>query len=293
MRDAVLVQALCMHSTQACAHMLAATHTLGAPVSACPCLLCTPCHHPPPPPPPGAESARRSHPTNLVLLFAFTAAEALLVATASSVYNTDIVLLAAGLTAAITLGLTAFALQTKRDFTASGGLLVTLLLALLGAGLLSALLPASKGLSIAVAALGAGVFGAYIVFDVQVRLPGCRAVSRCYKARCERCSRPLVHEAYMPVLRCAGAHISLCHPRARLRMRTHVMHAHAHMPAAAAARLSRAQLMLGGGAYSIGADEYVFAALTIYLVSAVRRRCSISVRRSLPLCACVRVRVQP
>ncbi|KAF8056842.1 speA [Scenedesmus sp. PABB004] len=123
------------------------------------------------------EAARRAHPWNLVALFAFTACEGVLVATISSMYDTDVVLMAAGLTAGVTCCLSAYAMTTRRDFTASGGIMFSLLLTLLGAGLLSMLMP-SRTLSIAVAAAGAAVFAVYIVFDVQLMMgSGSAAIS--------------------------------------------------------------------------------------------------------------------
>eukprot|EP00775_Hariotina_reticulata_P007721 gene7721-7920_t len=137
-----------------------------------------------------SEQARRSHPTNLILLFVFTACEAVMVGLISSMYNTDVVFMAAALTLGITFCLTMYAMQTKHDFTAAGGILFSLVFALLGAGILSIFFH-SKVMNIMISALGAAVFAAYIVFDVQ--------------------------------------------------------------------------LMVGSGTYSISPDEYVFAALNIYL----------------------------
>ena len=108
-----------------------------------------------------SESARRSHPTNLIVLGAFTACQALLVAVASAAYATSTVLIAATLTLGITGCLTAYAMQTRRDFTASGGILFSLLFALVGAGLLAAIFP-SRVAEVALAGLGAALFGAYI-----------------------------------------------------------------------------------------------------------------------------------
>lgn len=68
-----------------------------------------------------SESARRSHPTNLVILLLFTACEAVLVGTISAMYDTQVVLMAATMTVGITTCLTLYAMQTKRDFTAAGG----------------------------------------------------------------------------------------------------------------------------------------------------------------------------
>ena len=84
-----------------------------------------------------SESARRSSPTNIILLGLFTFFESLLVGFISSTYAENIVsksvikfydvilthlmsfqvLMAVGLTAVIVIGLTCFAFQTKYDFT--------------------------------------------------------------------------------------------------------------------------------------------------------------------------------
>lgn len=68
-----------------------------------------------------SETARRSHPTNLIILLLFTACEAVLVGTISAMYDTQVVLIAATMTVGITTCLTLYAMQTKRDFTAAGG----------------------------------------------------------------------------------------------------------------------------------------------------------------------------
>lgn len=137
-----------------------------------------------------SETARRQHPLNLIFLFLFTGCESVLVATISSFYDTDIVFMAAALTVGITACLTLYAMQTKRDFTAAGGILFSLLFALIGAGILSIFIH-NKVMNIAIAGIGAAVFACYIVFDVQ--------------------------------------------------------------------------MMVGSGSYSISPDEYVFAAINIYL----------------------------
>jgi FtsH-binding integral membrane protein len=126
----------------------------------------------------------------LIVLLLFTACEAVLVGTISAMYDTQVVLIAAVMTVGITACLTLYALQTKRDFTAAGGILFSLLFALIAAGILSIFFH-SKVVNIAISGIGAAVFACYIVFDVQ--------------------------------------------------------------------------LMMGGGQYSIEPDEYVFAAINIYL----------------------------
>ena len=51
--------------------------------------------------------------------------------TITSYYEVDAILIAVGITAAVTLGLTLFAFQTKIDFTMCGGLFFALLIILL------------------------------------------------------------------------------------------------------------------------------------------------------------------
>ncbi|KAF6253236.1 inhibitor of apoptosis-promoting Bax1-domain-containing protein [Scenedesmus sp. NREL 46B-D3] len=114
-----------------------------------------------------SESARNTHPTNLVLLAAFTCAEGVLVGAITSQYQLQAILLAVAMTAAITVALTAYALTTKRDFTLQGGMLCALLCSLLLAGLLG-VATRSPALQLLLAGGGAALFGCYIVYDVQM-----------------------------------------------------------------------------------------------------------------------------
>lgn len=113
------------------------------------------------------ERVRHSHPHNLILLAAFTAVEGVLVGAISSQYQLSAVLLSVGLTAAITVGLAAYALTTKTDFTMQGGLMVSLLLGLLMTGLLAAF-TRSSAVQLLLACGGALLFSAFIVYDVQL-----------------------------------------------------------------------------------------------------------------------------
>ncbi|KAG2437623.1 hypothetical protein HYH02_011262 [Chlamydomonas schloesseri] len=118
-----------------------------------------------------SSSARQSHPMNLLLLFAFTAAEGVLVGAASAASRTDIVLLAFGLTAGITAAMTAYALTTKNDLTMSGAALYSCLWGLLLAGLVG-LFVRTSAFNIMLSALGAVLFSVYIAYDVQCLLGG-------------------------------------------------------------------------------------------------------------------------
>ncbi len=118
-----------------------------------------------------SEQARQRYPLNMVLLFSFTAAEGLLVGMISSQYQTSTVVLALALTASLTTGLAIYAMRTKTDFTASGGMLFACLLGLLTAGFFMVWLrtPAAQ---MVLAGAGALLFCAYIVFDVQMIVGG-------------------------------------------------------------------------------------------------------------------------
>lgn len=113
------------------------------------------------------DQVRRKHPYNMICLTVFTLAMGSMVAMASAAYATDVVLLAAGITAGVTVCLTLYALQTKRDFTAAGGILFALLFILVVASILGIFIR-NSWLRIAVSAAGALLFAAYIIYDVQL-----------------------------------------------------------------------------------------------------------------------------
>ncbi|EFJ52722.1 hypothetical protein VOLCADRAFT_72329 [Volvox carteri f. nagariensis] len=118
-----------------------------------------------------SSSARQSHPLNLILLFAFTAAEGVLVGAASSHARTDAVVLAFGLTAGITAAMAIWALTTKHDITTSGSALYAGLLGLIFAGLVGFFVQ-TTAFNIAVSGIGAVLFSIYIAYDVQCLLGG-------------------------------------------------------------------------------------------------------------------------
>lgn len=67
------------------------------------------------------ESLRRTSPINIILLGLFTIAQSISLGVLSALYARDAVLIAVGITAVVTVGLTIFAFQTKWDFTMCGG----------------------------------------------------------------------------------------------------------------------------------------------------------------------------
>jgi FtsH-binding integral membrane protein len=87
-------------------------------------------------------------------------------------YSANEVLMAVGITVVLVLALTIFALQTKIDFTAMGGVLLVALVCLLMFGLMVWIFPGNKILNIVYASIGAFIFGCYIIFDTQMMMGG-------------------------------------------------------------------------------------------------------------------------
>lgn len=114
------------------------------------------------------ESARRTSPTNLILLGAFTLCESIVVGFISSVYDTKIVLMAIAVTAAIVIGLTLFAFQTKYDVTSMGGALCIVLLIFTIGSIVVGLFFRTEFTHFLMACVGAVIFSMYIVYDTQV-----------------------------------------------------------------------------------------------------------------------------
>lgn len=114
---------------------------------------------------------RRKSPVNYILLSVFTFAEAFMLATISSYYRSEEVLMAVGITAAVCLGLTLFAFQTKWDFTIMGGILFVAVIILLIFGLV-AIFVHSKITTIIYASLGALIFSVYLIYDTQMMMGG-------------------------------------------------------------------------------------------------------------------------
>lgn len=80
------------------------------------------------------------------------------------------VLLAVGLTAAIVVGLTIFAFQTRFDFTVCGGALCIVLIIFSLGSVIGALFFRSDFGSFIIACFGAGLFSIYIVYDTQMMM---------------------------------------------------------------------------------------------------------------------------
>jgi protein lifeguard len=116
-------------------------------------------------------SVRRKAPMNFVFLALFTLAESFLMATAASTYRAEEVVLAVGITAAVCLGLTLFAFQTRWDFTVLGGALFAAALVLMLFGIISMFFP-GKTITLVYASAGAFIFSLYLIYDTQMMMGG-------------------------------------------------------------------------------------------------------------------------
>ena len=92
------------------------------------------------------NSVARKYPMNIILLFTFTILESVLLGVISATYKLEEVLIAAGITALVVIGITIFAFQTKIDFTGFGIYLFVGMLVLLGFGLVCGILGATGAL---------------------------------------------------------------------------------------------------------------------------------------------------
>eukprot|EP00445_Apocalathium_hangoei_P053302 CAMPEP_0204057612 /NCGR_PEP_ID=MMETSP0360-20130528/134421_1 /ASSEMBLY_ACC=CAM_ASM_000342 /TAXON_ID=268821 /ORGANISM="Scrippsiella Hangoei, Strain SHTV-5" /LENGTH=256 /DNA_ID=CAMNT_0051005101 /DNA_START=36 /DNA_END=804 /DNA_ORIENTATION=- len=120
------------------------------------------------------EQVARTYPTNYIFLFVFTFFEAIMIGFVSATFTWQSVLLAAGVTVLVFLGLTLYAFNSAVDFTGSAPYLFAALLCFALFGLLLAVLPLfGVSIDIGVAiydCIGVMLFSFFIVFDTQLML---------------------------------------------------------------------------------------------------------------------------
>lgn len=114
---------------------------------------------------------RRKSPHNFIFLGIFTLAESLVLGVSASVYDSEAVLMAVGITAAVCLALTLFAFQTKWDFTVMGGVLFVAVIILMVFGIVCIFVK-GKTMTLIYASLGALIFSVYLIYDTQLMLGG-------------------------------------------------------------------------------------------------------------------------
>lgn len=118
-----------------------------------------------------SKDARRRVPMNYILLGGFTLCATYFAGVISSFYDTNVVVLAMGITIGCVIGLTLFACQTKIDFTLMGGVLFSFLWILILFGFLN-IFWRGPFMSTVYAGFGALLFCAYIVYDTQLIVGG-------------------------------------------------------------------------------------------------------------------------
>jgi protein lifeguard len=111
---------------------------------------------------------RKSYPTNLIFLGAFTALEAYTISVITSFYESKIVLEALIFTLGIFIALTIFACQTKYDFTSWIPYLFGALWVLIIFGFMSAFFPYNSKVELGYGVVAALIFSAYILVDTQL-----------------------------------------------------------------------------------------------------------------------------
>lgn len=115
---------------------------------------------------------RRKHPHNLFVLFAFTIAEALMLAAVTVMFKTNTIMIAGAITTAICLALTLFALQTRWDFTAKSGIMLVILMVATLALLIGLLLPPNRMFILVMSCIMALIMGIFLVIDTQMIVGG-------------------------------------------------------------------------------------------------------------------------
>lgn len=118
------------------------------------------------------RTLRVSFPINFILLAIFTIAEAVTLGMVSMLYETEAVIIAAGITTGIVFVLTIFAFQTKWDFTMLRGILVCVLFVFLIFGIIMIFVPQNKYMQMVYGGLGALIFSVYLVYDTQMMMGG-------------------------------------------------------------------------------------------------------------------------
>ncbi|TDG50679.1 hypothetical protein AWZ03_002983 [Drosophila navojoa] len=117
------------------------------------------------------ESVRRQTPTNFIFLAIFTVAQSFLLGVSASRYGPTEVLMAVGITAAVCLALTLFAMQTKVDFTMMGGILLACMVVFMIFGIV-AIFFKGKIITLVYASFGALLFSVYLIYDTQLMMGG-------------------------------------------------------------------------------------------------------------------------
>lgn len=117
-------------------------------------------------------STMRSFPLNYCIMGLFTCAEGVLIGFICSFYTIESVLMAMGTVVVITLALSAFAVQTKYDFTGWGPYLMVALLVLVIFGFIVSFFPYNTVATKVYCGIGVLLFSFYLIYDTQLIVGG-------------------------------------------------------------------------------------------------------------------------
>lgn len=122
------------------------------------------------------DKLRRKHPHNIIILFVFTVAEALMLAAVTVMFDTKVVMIAGGITAVVCFALTLFAVQTRWDFTAKSGIMLVILLVATLTMFIGLLFPPSKPFILIMSSIMAVIMGIFLVIDTQMIIGGTHSI---------------------------------------------------------------------------------------------------------------------
>ncbi|XP_046396188.1 protein lifeguard 1-like isoform X2 [Ischnura elegans] len=117
------------------------------------------------------EGVRRKSPGNYICLLMLTLAMSYMTGAIASFYDTEAVLMAAGITTVVCLSLSIFAFQTKWDFTMLSGVLCVATVILLVFGIVCIFVKV-KILTLVYSCLGVLLFSVFLVYDTQRMMGG-------------------------------------------------------------------------------------------------------------------------
>lgn len=117
------------------------------------------------------KRVRRTFPANLIILLLITAIMGVMSGFMCALADTDLVLIALGITVAVVLALTLFAFQTRWDFTGWGTYLLVAGIVLMCVGI-ACIFVSNRILHIVYCSIGILIFSAYLIYDTQLLMGG-------------------------------------------------------------------------------------------------------------------------
>ena len=112
-------------------------------------------------------STARKVPLNYILLFSFTLLESYLVAYIASFYTVESVVIALGLTVALSLSLSIYAIKTSRDFTTMGAFLFACGMGVFFAGFIMIFIT-SRVVQVIYSLIICLLVSLYLIYDIQL-----------------------------------------------------------------------------------------------------------------------------